>query len=429
LDLEATLYSYPVKEVDVEFSWTEEQRLWRRAVRDFAQHEIAPRVREIDTEERIPRDIIEGMAEMGLLAPTVGEEYDGAGADWMMAAIAAEELGRADISLAVPVLYLVEAAWGFIFYQYGSDRLKEQYLPKVTRGEAFLGIATTEPGGGSDILGACRTRAEKVGDQWAFNGEKVYISGVRESLEWGGIHLMLARTDSDEDAGHRAFTFFAMPLKGTQGITPTFFEDMGRMGISTGGFALDGVRLPADHQVGEFNRGFYHAMEGFSAARTLIGATCVGASEAVLEMGMEQIKMRQAFGRPIASFEGVQFPLADLYTDLEGTRLSTYKAAWTMDQMYEHDEATHYDIALAAAMAKLKAPILGFKIMNEVADWFGAMAYTKECPVEMGIRGIRSYSIGAEGTPNVMRMIIARELLGQEFLPTLYTDKAKSVRR
>ncbi|MGD2166397.1 MAG: acyl-CoA dehydrogenase, partial [Anaerolineae bacterium] len=273
-------------------------------------------------------------------------------------------------------------------------------------------------------LGACKTRAERDGETWVFNGEKTYTSGVRESLEWGGIHLMLARTERDEEAGHKAFTFFAMPLKGTEGIAPTYFDDMGRMGISTGGFALDDVRLPAEHQVGALNRGFYHAMEGFSAARTLIGATCVGAAEAALDLGMEHIKMRQAFGRPIASFEGVQFPLADLYTGLEGTRLSTYKAAWTMDQMYQHGAASHHDVALAAAMAKLKAPVLGFEIMNEVADWFGAMAYTKECPVEMGIRGIRSYSIGAEGTPNIMRLIIARELLGQQFLPTLYTEKA-----
>lgn len=408
----------------MDFSWTEEQRLWRRAVRDFAQNEIAPRVREIDEEERIPDDIVAGMADMGLLAPTVGEEYGGAGADWMMATIAAEELGRADISLAVPVLYLVESAWGFIFYQYGSEELKEAYLPQVTRGERFLGIATTEPEGGSDILGGCRTKAQKDGEHWVVNGEKTYISGVRESLEWGGIHLLLARTEPDGAAGHKAFTFFALPLKDAEGVTPTFFEDMGRMGISTGGFALEDVRLGAEHQVGGFNRGFYHAMEGFSAARTLIGATCVGASEAVLDMGMEHIKMRKAFGRPIAAYEGVQFPLADLYTDLEGTKLSTYKAAWTMDQLYQHGEASHHDIALAAAMTKLKAPVLGFQIMNEVADWYGAMAYTKECPVEMGIRGIRSYSIGAEGTPNIMRLIIGRELLGQEFLPTLYTEQA-----
>ncbi|MCK4451874.1 MAG: acyl-CoA dehydrogenase family protein, partial [Anaerolineae bacterium] len=239
----------------MDFGWTEEQRLWRRAVRDFAQSEIAPRVREIDTTEHIPDDIIKGMAEMGLLAPLVGEEYGGAGIDWTLATIAAEELGRADISLAVPVLYLVEAAWGFIFYQYGSPELKEEYLPKVTRGEAFLGIATTEPAGGSDILGGCRTRAVQDNDEWVFNGEKVFISGVRESLDWGGLHLMLARTDPDPAAAHKAFTFFAVPLKGTEGISPTFFEDMGRMGISTGGFALEDVRLPAHHQVGEFNRG------------------------------------------------------------------------------------------------------------------------------------------------------------------------------
>jgi acyl-CoA dehydrogenase len=401
------------------FDWNEEQRLWRQSVRDFAQKEIAPRVREIDTQERIPAEIIQGMAQLGLLAPVCSEEYGGAGMDWILAAIAAEELGRADISLAVPVLYLVEAAWGFVFDQHGTPELKAEILPKVTAGEAFLGIATTEPEGGSDILGACRTKAlqQDGGGGWVLNGAKSYISGVRESLEMGGIHLLLARTNPDPAAEHRAFTFFALPLKDTEGIAPTFFQDMGRMGISTGGFALDDVHLPESHQVGETNRGFYHAMEGFSAARVLIGATCVGAAEAMLELGMEHIKGRHAFGRPLAAYEGVSFPLADHYADLESTRLLVYKAAWTMDQKYGPGTRTHYDIALSAALAKLRAPVVGFGIMNEVADWFGAMAYTKECPVEMGIRGIRSYSIGAEGTMNIMRLIIARELLGAEFLP------------
>jgi acyl-CoA dehydrogenase len=401
----------------MDFGWNEEQRLWQRAVRDFAQKEIAPRVREIDTVGRIPPEIIKGMAGLGLLAPVCSEVYGGAGMDWTMAAIAAEELGRADISLAVPVLYLVEAAWGFIFDRYGTPELKAQLLPRVTAGEAFLGIATTEPEGGSDILGACRTKARPVEGGWIVDGEKMYISGVRESLEMGGAHLLLARTDPDPAAAHKAFTFFALPLQGAPGVTPTFFEDMGRMGISTGGFALEGVHLGAEHLVGEVNRGFYQAMEGFSAARVLIGATCVGAAEAVLEMGMGHIKERQAFGRPLAAYEGISFPLANHYANLESTRLLVYKAAWTMDQKYGPGSHSHADIALAAALAKLRAPQVGFEIMNEVADWFGAMAYTKECPVEMGIRGIRSYSIGAEGTMNIMRLIITRELLGAEFLP------------
>lgn len=395
----------------MDFEWNEEQRLWRQAVRDFAQKEISPHVREIDTAGRIPPQVIEGMARLGLLAPLCTEEVGGAGMDWTMAAIAAEELGRADISLAIPVLYLVEAAWGFIFERYGTPELKAKVLPEVTAGRAFLGIATTEPGGGSDILGACRTKAAKQGDEWVLNGEKMYISGVRESLAMGGIHLLLARTNPDPAAEHRAFTFFALPLKGTPGISPTYFEDMGRMGISTGGFALEDVRLSEAHRVGELDRGFYHAMEGFSAARVLIGATCVGASEAVLELGMRHIQERQAFGLPLAAHQGISFPLADRYADLESSRLLVYRAAWIMDQKYGPGTRSHYDIALAAALAKLRAPRVGFEIMNEVADWFGAMAYTKECPVEMGIRGIRSYSIGAEGTMNVQRMIIARELL------------------
>jgi acyl-CoA dehydrogenase len=399
----------------MDFSWTDEQELWRKTVRDFAEKKIKPRVREIDTNKKIPDEIIKDMGKLGLLAPTASQEYGGAGVDWTMAAIAAEELGRADISLAIPVLYLVEAAWGFIFSQYGTKELKEEYLPKITSGEAFCGIAVTEPEGGSDIVGAGKTKAVKKGKNWVLNGEKIFISGVKESSKWGGIHLTLARTDPK--AGHRGFTFFGVPMKDTKGIETSLFEDMGRMGISTGGFVMDDVELPEHHLIGEANRGFYNAMEGFSAARVLIGATCVGASEAALELGKEHIKTRKAFGRPLASFEGIQFPLAEHYCNIESVKLLNYRAAWFMDKMYKEKKASHYDVALAAAMSKLRAPIYAFGVFNEVADWLGAMGYTKEYPVEMGIRGVRSYSIGAEGTMNIMRVIIARELLGKEFLP------------
>ncbi|MBN1583338.1 MAG: acyl-CoA/acyl-ACP dehydrogenase, partial [Anaerolineae bacterium] len=304
----------------MEFSFNQEQDMWRKAVHDFAQSEIAPRVREYDTSGEIPADIIKKMAQMGLLALTVPEKYGGMGADWSMACIAAEELARADISLALPVLYLVEAAWGFIFGRYGSEQLKQELLPKVCAGEAFLGIATTEPSGGSDIVGATRCKAVLEGvdtnhpGEWVLNGEKMYISGVRESGKMGGIHLTLLRSADTGD--HKGFTFIAVPLKDTPGITPTIIEDMGRMGISTGGFAMENVRLPAYYQVGDLNRGFYHAMEGFSAARTIIGATCLGAAEAALDLGMDWIKQRKSFGRPIASYEGIQFPLADLWARL-----------------------------------------------------------------------------------------------------------------
>lgn len=398
----------------MDFSFTNEQEIWRKTIREFAQKNIKPKVREIDTNKEIPERIIKEMGKLGLLAPTASKKYGGADLDWTMAAIAAEELGRADISLAVPVLYLVEAAWGFILSRYGTNEVKEKYLTKITKGEALCGIAVTEPGGGSDILGAGETKAEKKGNNWILNGEKIFISGVKESSKWGGIHLTLARTDPK--AEHKGFSFFAVPLKNNKNIETTLFEDMGRMGISTGGFIMNNLELTMDHLIGEQNRGFYYAMEGFSAARTLIGATCVGAAEGALELGMDHIKTRKAFGRPLGSFEGIQFPLVEHKTNLESVKLLTYKAAWTMDRFYKEKKGSHQDIAISAAMSKLRAPTYAFEAMNEVADWLGAIGYTKEYPIEMGIRGVRSYSIGAEGTMNIMRIIIARELLGKEFL-------------
>jgi acyl-CoA dehydrogenase len=180
---------------------------------------------------------------------------------------------------------------------------------------------------------------------------------------------------------------------------------------------MEDVRLPDRYRIGEEGRGFYYAMEGFSAARVLIGATCVGAAAAILDMGIDYIKQRHAFGRPIAAFEGVQFPLAEHMTNVEEARLLVYKGAWMMDKMWEDRSYTPYDVAMATAMGKWRAPVYAWQAMNEVADWFGAAGYSKEFPIEMGIRGIRSYSIGAEGSVNIMKLIIAREILGTEYLP------------
>src|SRR4030042_4910681 len=175
----------------MDFSWTDEQELWRKTVSNFAQKKIKPRIREIDTNKKIPEEIITEMGQLGLLAPTASKEYGGADLNWTMAAIAAEELGRADISLAIPVLYLVEAAWGFILSRYGSEEIKKEYLPEITSGKAFCGIAVTEPEGGSDIVGAAKTTAVKQGNTWFLNGEKMFISGVSESNKLGGVHLTL----------------------------------------------------------------------------------------------------------------------------------------------------------------------------------------------------------------------------------------------
>lgn len=398
----------------MDFGWTEEQTMWRKAVHDFAQKKIAPRVREID-DNGIPQDILDGMTEMGLWAPTVSEKYGGGGMDVTMATIAAEELGRADISLALPVMYLVQASWGHVFERYASEELKAEVLPKVTAGKLFLGIASTEPGGGSDIEGITRcTGARQADGNWLLNGEKMYISGIKESQKMGSAYMTLVRTDPK--TGHRGFTFFAVDIRDNPCVSTTLLHNWGRTGISTGGFNMENMPLADRYRIGEAGKGFYYAMEGYTFARALIGATCCGAADTALQMGIDYIKQRKAFGKPLAAYQGINFPAAERYADIESARLLTYKAAWMADQFYGgKSKYKQKDLALWGAMSKLRAPIMAFATFNEVADWLGAMGYSKEYPIEIGIRGVRSYSIGAEGGMNIMRMIIARELIGNEY--------------
>jgi len=396
-------------------------------VREFSQKEIAPVAQELDVKgmshpdlrDKVNR-ILKGMADLGLLGITIPEKYGGAGGNFMLACIGAEELARADISIALPVFYLVEASWAHIFAKYGTEEAKEKILPQVAKGEMFFGIATTEPGGGSDLAGALTTRAERSDGGWKINGEKAYISGIEESRELmpaGGIYFLLARTGKERPS-HRNMSTFLMPLKmDTPGIEPTLFKDMGRMGVSTGGFNATDVEIPNHYLIGEENKGFYYSMEGFSNARVIIGATCLGAADAGLDIGIDYIKQRKAFGRPIGAFEGIQFELADNHCLLEADKLLTYKAAWLLDKMNTDGSATPLEVAKATAIAKLRAPTDALKILNDASTWHGAFGYTKECPLERGVRGVRSYSIGAEGTMAIMRIVIARELLGSEFLP------------
>jgi len=397
-----------------DFSFTEEQELFRKTLRDFCEKKLAPKAKEIDEKREIPNDIIKGMANLGLLAMTVSPDYGGAGAGFTMAAIAAEELARADNSVATAVLFLVESAWGYIFDRYGTKKAKEEILPKVTSGKAFLGIGSTEPDAGSDIA-ALKMTAKKERNVYILNGEKAYISGIKEVQRYGGGYVTVTKTAPE--LGHKGMTLFYVPFD-TQGISPTaILDNMGRMGISTGGFHAQNARIPEHYVIGEVNRGFYHAMEGFNCARVLVAAACVGAAQRALELGIDYIKQRKAFGRPIGKFEGIQFQLADDYAKLECARLLIYKSAWMLDEFQTKGRFTHHDLNKAIASAKLYAGTTAFDIYKDVMLWHGAIGYTKDYPLERGLRGVMSYIVGAEGAQNIMRLILARELLGDEFIP------------
>jgi len=398
----------------MDFSFTEEQELFRKSVRAFCEKKIAPFANEIEEKGEIPYKVLEDMASFGLLGITISREYGGSGADFITAAIATEEIARADISMATAVYYLVEAGWGFLMNRYGSKKAKEELLPDVTKGKTFLGIASTEAAGGSDVV-SISTTMKKEGEKLVVNGAKTFISGVREATKYGGGYVIVVKTSPE--LAHKGLSLCYLPVKDIAGITTNVFKQMGREGISTGAIIIKNVEIPSHYLIGDWNKGFYYAMEGFNCARPLVAAACIGAAGKALESGIEYLKERRVFGSPLAKFEGMQFQVAENYTKLESARLLVYKAAWMLDQMYANNRFSHKEINKAVASAKLIAPTVAFDIIKDVLIWHGAYGYTKEAGLEKGLRGVASYIMGAEGAQNIMKIIISRELLGKEFAP------------
>jgi acyl-CoA dehydrogenase len=394
----------------MEFRLSDEEEAFQAAVRRFGDRVLRPNERRIDAEGRIPDEVLRAMAELGLLAMPVPAEYGGMGGSAVLTELAAEEIGRGDFSMATAVFFLLEAGWGYLLSRYGTEEAKREVLPAVCAGKAFLGIATTEPTGGSD-LHHLRTTSERDGNAFVVRGEKAFVSGVEEAKRLGGGHLTLTRT------GNGGFNFLYVPTR-SDGLTTQRFENMGRMGISTGGLTYPDVRVPERYLIGEEGKGFGRAMEGFTVARTFVSAACIGAAERALETGMAYIRERNVFGQPLGKFEGIQFELVDLWTQVEAVKWQCRRAAWLLDAYTLKGDSSHRsEVDRAVASVKLTAPPIAFECVKRVMMWFGAAGYTKDIGLELGLRGIMSYMVGAEGGLNVMRIILGRELLGKEFVP------------
>ncbi|MDI6708531.1 MAG: acyl-CoA dehydrogenase family protein [Candidatus Thermoplasmatota archaeon] len=394
----------------LDYTFTDEQEMFRESLRDFCAKKIAPAVKILEEQKEIPKDLLKELADFELLAMTVPEKYGGINASAVTAGIAAEELGKADPTCSIPVVFLVEASWGYLLSKYGTEEAKSEILPKVTKGENFLGIATTESEAGSD-LASMRTKITKTAKGYLVNGEKNYISGVREAIKWGGGHVTLAK--QMPELGTRGMTMFYLPLS-SKGITPSYFEDLGREAISCGGFNIENVEIPSHYLIGEESKGFYIVHEGYELARGLIALVCIGATTKALENGIKYIKERKAFGKPIAKYEGIQFLLAEHYSKIQAVRELAYKALWLFDRERE-GKAKRFEVSKAIAMAKMLSPKWAFEAINDVMQWQGAFGYTKECPDQTALRGVRSFTL-AEGSTEIMKIIVARELLGKEFL-------------
>lgn len=406
----------------MEFEFNEDEIRFRDAVSEFCKKYIEPVWIDVDEKGKIPYELIKRIADQGLFCIPVSEEYGGMGGTYLMTTIATEEIAYHDPAVAIAVYVLLNNGWPLALELYGTEDAKSEILPNVASGNAFFGIASTEPQGGSDVAGI-KTFAEKKGDIWVLNGEKTYISGVRESLElpWGGGWFLVAKTGS-KDWGHKNITAFTVLAKKDgirrEGFKETIFEEIGRGGLSTGGFILENYELEDKYRIGDENKGFYYVMEGFNLARILVAAACVGAAKWALDQAIEWLKNRKLFGRKLSSFQGIYFKFAELYTEWEASRWFVYRAAWMADKIYFEKDPKYKpkDLNIPVALAKLKAPETAVKTFEEVLKWFGAYGYTKESNIYRGWLGTFSYVIGAEGAQNIMRIIIARDVMGREAL-------------
>ena len=407
----------------MDFSLSQDEILFRKTVSEFAEKYIEPRWVEIDEAGVIPKELIERLGEYGLLSIPISEEYGGLGESYLKTVLAIEELAYHDPAVAIAVYVLLNNGWPYLLELYGSEDVKSEVLPKVAKGKYFFGIASTEAHGGSDVAGI-KTYADNRDGKWYITGEKIYISGVREVLEQldGGGWLLVSKTGSLE-YGHRNITTFAfLPRRDgkLQGkIEYSIFEEIGRGGLSTGTFKLEGFEVDDTYRVGDVNKGFYLLMEGFNLARILVAAACVGSARWALEQGVEWIKNRRLFnGRRLSSFQGIYMKFSELYAELEAARLFTYRAAWMVDRIYrEKDPSLNpKDLNVPVALAKYRGPEVAARIYEEVMKWLGAYSFMKESKVYRGWLGILSYLVGAEGGQNIMKIIIARDVIGREYI-------------
>jgi cyclohexanecarboxyl-CoA dehydrogenase len=382
----------------MDFSFSPEQEALARTLRAFTRKELAPRSRHWDRTAEFPWDAWRQMGELGLLGFRNPPELGGSEIDLMSMGIAMEEIARGDFS-ATYGIQLAGLA-GQILGQSASEQIKAEWLPPTARGERIIALALTEPGVGSDAANlACR--AERDGDGYVITGEK---SGISLGMV-AQAAVVFARTDADAKA--RGVTAFLVPLD-LPGVSRSALRDLGTRVVVRAVLSFDHVKIPASHRVGAEGTGFYQVMQGFDYNRVLIALSCLGVAQVSLEETMNYVKERKAFGRALATFEGVSFPIAEAATHIDAARWLSYRALWLADRGLPHTKES--------AMVKWWGPKLSVEAIHQCLLLHGHYGYTDELPFEQRLRDVIGLELG-DGTAQIMKVIVARELMGRETLP------------
>lgn len=375
---------------------TDDERMFRQAVREFAEGAVAPEVEAMDREARMNPGIVEQLFEMGLMAVEVPERFGGAGASFFTSIIVIEELSRVDPAVGV----LVDVQNTLInncLLRYGTDEQQQKYLPMLA-GETVGSYCLSEAGSGSDAF-ALATRATDAGDHWLLDGQKLWITNGAEA----GLFIVFANTAPEQ--GYRGITAFLVE-KDMDGITIGRKEDkLGIRASSTVEVVLSDCRVPKQNVLGEVGAGYKIAIETLNEGRIGIGAQMVGLAQGALDHTLRYVQERQQFGRAISDFQGVQFQLADMRSDLEAARLLVYNAA----RLKEAGER----FLVQAAIAKLFASRAAQRIASECVDLFGGYGFSREYPVEKLYRDAKIGTI-YEGTSNMQLQTIAKYVLSEQ---------------
>lgn len=375
----------------------EDQEAFRQEIRRFATKVLAPDYQSDDKAATFRRELALDMAGMGLTGLRIPEEYGGQDATAVIAGVAAEEVGRADFNATYVIINT--ALISDIIVRNATDEQKAAWLPGIASGETVPCICITEPGHGSDAA-SLELKAVRDGDGWTLHGEKTSITlGMASDRA-----VVLARTGGP---GARGVSAFWVDLTHPS-VTRAPFDDLGGRAIGRASLHFAGTPVGAAGLIGDEGDGFVSVMQGFDYSRAIIGLACLGAAQASLDEALQWSRDREAFGKPIGTFQGVAFPLAEQTTYVKGARHVCYEALWRKDKGLEH--------SAEAAMSKFWAPKLSTEVIHQCLLTLGHLGYSTESPVGQRLRDVIGLEIG-DGTAQVSKLVIARGLLGRDFAP------------
>ncbi|MEH6496407.1 MAG: acyl-CoA dehydrogenase family protein [Pseudomonas marincola] len=379
----------------MEFSLSDDQRNFVEVARDFAAKKLEPGYRVRDETGVFSRELTLEMGALGFIAPEQSEKFGGSNVDYLTSGLVMEALAGRDFNMAY--VQLLGSLNSQILQRYANAQVADQWIPKICAGEVILGVALTEPGGGSDAANL-QLQAKKVDGGYKLSGEKASISMADQA----DIMIVFARTGKRESRA-KGVSAFLVEMK-SEGISTNRYADMGQKSIGRGSIFFDDVFVPDCHRLGDENKAFSQVMEGFDFSRALIGLQCLSVAEQSLNETWNYVQQRSAFGKPISDNQGVTFPLAEAQTQLEAAKLLCYKTLWLKDQNLPHTSE--------AAMCKWWAPKLSFDIVHQCLLMHGHGGYGQDYPFEQRLRDVLGLQIG-DGTAQIMKMVIAREKLGE----------------